>query len=267
MLPHRCHLKHQIPEFLENRLDPARHRAMEIHLEDCESCHREVETWRWIQQNCARHFETPPESRVISADCPATKRKKWPDSPSGTNTPRLLSQQWVPLLCGLLLVVTVAATLRHFLPVPNLPSEVAEDYRKIREGKLSLERYEQDAKELDRFFSMRGVPFDTKVADLRDLHYRLVGGRVHQLINRRSVLYVYQGRSGELLLCEMFVADTAALPSGGLLREGQKKKFLIYRAKLLNLVFWQDGNMMCVLASNIDSEQLLQAAELEANKI
>ena len=152
----------------------------------------------------------------------------------------------------------------HFLLLPDFPSEVAQDYRKIRNGTLDLERYAQDPKELDQFFSRRGVPFSTQVADLRALHYRLVGGRIHQLINRRSVLYVYQGRSGEVLLCEMFVGDMTDLPSGGVLRECQRKKFMVCRDKTISLVFWQDGEMACVLASDIDSEQLFQAALLEA---
>jgi hypothetical protein len=84
---------------------------------------------------------------------------------------------------------------------------------------LQLERYAQDPKELDQFFSRREVPSSTRVADLRPLHWRLVGGRVHQLINRRSALYLYRGRSDEILLCEMYVGDIAELPSGGLLRE------------------------------------------------
>jgi hypothetical protein len=167
------------------------------------------------------------------------------------------------LLCVVVLTVLAVLGLQH-LPLPEFPSDVAQDYRKIRDGTLDLERYVPDPKMLDKFFSSRGVPFGTRVADLQGLQYRLVGGRIHQLINRRSAMYVYRGRSGEILLCEMYVGTIAELPPGGVLRENQKQKFLIYRDRGLNLVFWQDGSMICVLASDIAPEQLLRAAQAEA---
>lgn len=266
MLPHPCDFKNEIVSFLEGRLDPRRRGAFQSHLGDCESCRQDLETWSWLERNCIGHRAVPAESDgTLESRRAAWSRKR---SCRAGHMPgsRLWSPCCLQLLSGLVFAVVAVVGLRHFWPLPDFPSEVAQDYRKIRTGKLDLERYTQDPKELDRFFAGRGVPFSTRVANLRDLHYYLVGGRVHQLINRRSALYLYRGRSGEILLCEMYVGDIAELPSGGLLRENQERRFLVYRAQALNLVFWQDGSMTCVLAADLEPEQLLQAAQAEARR-
>ncbi len=255
LLPQPCGFKNEIRNFLADRLDPPSVQAMESHLKQCESCRRDVETWGWIQRNCIAHREVAAES--------AATLKKRSCQLGRMRGSRLFSLQYFQSFCGLVLMVMAALGLRDILPLPDFPSEVARDYREIREGTLDLERYGQDPKELDQFFSRCGVPFGTRVADLRDQHYRLVGGRVHQLINRRSTLYLYRGRSGEILLCELYVGTMAELPSGGLLRESPERTFLIFRDQALSLVFWQDGNMICVLASDINFEQLLEAAQAE----
>lgn len=264
MPPHPCDFKNEIVPFLEGRIDPGKRGAIQSHLKDCESCRREVDTWGWIRRNCIGHREVPAESDATLEVRRAPGSRKRSCQLGHMHELTIRSTRPLRLICVLLLIAVVAMGLWRLLPLPDMPSEIARDYRSIRSGTLHLERHSQDPKELDQFFSSRGVPFRTRVADLRGLHYRLVGGRVHQVINRRSVLYVFQGRSGELLLCEMFVGEMTDLASGGVLRECQNKKFIVCSDKKINLVFWQDGEATCVLASDIDSEQLLQAALLEA---
>lgn len=264
MVPNPCDFKNEMFAFLEGRADPAKREVIQSHLKDCESCRRDAEAWGWIQRNCIGHREVPAESAATLEDWRAPgSRKRWCQL-GHMHGLTIRSTRPLRLICVLLLIAVAAMGLWRLLPLPDIPSEIARDYRGIRSGTLHLERHSQDPKELDQFFSSRGMPFRTRVADLGGLHYRLVGGRVHQLINRRSVLYVFQGRSGELLLCEMFVGEMTDLASGGVVRECQNKKFIVWSDKKINLVFWQDGEATCVLASDIDSEQLLQAALLEA---
>lgn len=266
MVPNPCDFKNEIVPFLEGRTDPGKRGAIESHLKDCESCRRRVDAWEWIQRNCIGHREVSAEPDATLEVRRAPGSRKRSSQLSLMHKSVITSARPLRLIFVLLLLLIAAAAvgLWRLLPLPDTPSEIARDYRSIRSGTLHLERHTENPTELDEFFFMCGLPFRTRVAHLRDLRYRLVGGRVHQLINRRSVLYVYQGRSGELLLCEMFVGDMTDLARGGVLRECQNKKFIVCSDNEINLVFWQDGETTCVLASDVDSEELLQAALLEA---
>lgn len=266
MVPNPCDFKNEIVPFLEGRTDPEKRGAIESHLKDCESCRRRVDAWGWIQRNCIGHREVSAEPDATLEVRRAPGSRKRSSQLSRMHKSVIASARPLRLISVLLLLLIAAAAvgLWRLLPLPDTASEIARDYRSIRSGTLHLERHTENPTELDEFFFMRGVPFRTRVAHLRDLHYRLVGGRVHHLINRRSVLYVYRGRSSELLLCEMFVGDMTDLARRGVLRECQNKKFIVCSDNEINLIFWQDGETTCVLASDVDSEELLQAALLEA---
>jgi hypothetical protein len=251
--------------FLEDCLDPETRGASQSHLKDCESARREVDTWGWIQRNCIGHREVPTEPDATLEAWRAPGSRKRSSQLCSMHESTIRSARPLRLICVLLPIAAAAVGLWRLLPLPDTPSEIARDYRSIRSGTLHLERHAEDPTELDRpilFHTRCAVshPSDRPAGPA----LRLMGGRVHQLINRRSVLYGYQGRSGELLLCEMFVGDMTDLARGGVLRECQNKKLIVCSDNEINLVFRQDKKAICVLPSDIDSERLLQAAVLEA---
>ncbi|MGH9936104.1 MAG: hypothetical protein ACREAM_07650, partial [Blastocatellia bacterium] len=175
------------------------------------------------------------------------------------------------------LVMGAAVALSYFLlrksperpaETAALPSAVARDYQNYRAEKLPLTLETGDVKELERFFSARGIAFDTRVFDLGMMNYHLVGGRVHQLIERQSALFVYRGKDRRILICQMYPGRAPELPlAGAVLRENNGIHFYIYRFDGLTLAFWQEGAITCVLTSDGDSEEVVQLAFAKAVKI
>jgi hypothetical protein len=100
------------------------------------------------------------------------------------------------------------------------------------------------------------------------MNYHLVGGRIHQLIGRQSALFVYRGKDRRLLICQMYPGQVTELPpASATLRENKGIRFHIYRADGLTAVFWQEGAVTCVLASDGDPEEVIQLAFVKAMKI
>jgi hypothetical protein len=65
----------------------------------------------------------------------------------------------------------------------------------------------------------------------------------------------------------MYAGTVAALPAGAVERENKGIRFYIYEKKDLTMVFWQEGTVVCVLASDIGAEQVIQLAFAKAMKI
>ncbi|HEV8429926.1 MAG TPA: hypothetical protein VGQ41_18640 [Pyrinomonadaceae bacterium] len=150
---------------------------------------------------------------------------------------------------------------------PDLPSEVARDYREYRTEKIRLTLTTADVKEMEKFFSDEHIPFETRVFDLGMMNYRLLGGRVNRLDTRKSAFFVYRGEGNAILVCQMYLGAVRELPAGAVLRENKGIHFYIYRKKGLTVAFWQEGAVICVLTSEIDSEQLIQLAFAKAIKV
>jgi hypothetical protein len=120
---------------------------------------------------------------------------------------------------------------------------------------------------MEQFFTQEGIPFRTRVFDLGMMNYRLLGGRVHELVTRKSAFFVYSGKRNAILVCQMYLGRVTELPAGAVRRESKGIPFYTYRVKNLSVAFWQEGPVTCVLTSNIDPEELLQLAIAKAVKV
>ena len=125
----------------------------------------------------------------------------------------------------------------------------------------------EDVREMEEFFSEAGIPFKTRVFDLEMMDYRLVGGRVHQLLHRQSALFVYRGKGNKIVVCQMYPGQVTKLPAGAVRRENKGIQFYIYRVNGMTVAFWQEGAVSCVLTSDIDPEEVAQLAFAKAVKI
>ena len=118
----------------------------------------------------------------------------------------------------------------------------------------------------DRNFARSGLPFATRVFDLRMMGHALAGGRVHRLGSVPSALFVYRGAQGDLVVCQMYEGRLEALRPASEERTHNGVRFRVYREGDLTLVFWQEGNVICVLAAAGDPESAVQLAFAKAAK-
>jgi anti-sigma factor RsiW len=269
------HFKDEIQDLLDHRLGPEARPEVEQHLESCEECRREFEALQWTRQFARR--QSAAQSAPAKLEKSILAALDLEDSQSRARAASAWSwfgQRRAILAYGLMLAISAALALSYFLfrrtpPAESaLASAIARDYQAYRAEKLPLTLETGEVKELERFFSAEGVAFDTRVFDLSMMNYHLTGGRVHQLIGRQSALFVYRGKDGRILICQMYPGQTTELPqAGATLRENNGIRFHIYRAGGLTLAFWQEGAITCALASDGDSEEVVQLAFAKAVKI
>jgi anti-sigma factor RsiW len=254
------HPKDALQELLDGRLQGEARARVEEHIASCTSCRGEIEALRLTKLAARRAFAAEPaphalQQRILHAldqedeRIPSRRRRR------------------VILATGLAASVLVAASLYLLKKPPALPVSVAEDYQAYQAGRTELDLRTSDPAALGRFFAERGVAFRTRVLDLGMMRYRLVGGRVHRLRGQTSAFFVYEGPGNRIVICQMFEGTLSDLPAGAVMREQGGISMRAYRVGVTSIAFWQEGKVVCVLASDLPMEDLIRLAFLKAMKV
>jgi anti-sigma factor RsiW len=249
------HLDDEIQDLLDGRLDEAERAKVEEHLASCAAC-------------------SAQRDRLVAVKTAAWRALRQPEAPSGVSaaiTAALDREQaaqrrrWRMAAAAAVLAAIVG--LVTYLRRPGLPDAAASDFARVADGSLVLESSSSDPASLERFFQARGIAFRTRVLDLGMMGYRLIGGRVHSLRGRPSALFVYRGPEGRLLVCEMYLGSLEELPSlARRVVEHGGFEFRAYRRGGSTQVFWQEGDVTCVLVSDAPLEEVLALAFAKAMK-
>jgi hypothetical protein len=290
------HFKEELQELLDNRLRRATRLEIEKHLALCEECSKEFRALSWAKELSRKQYEVDSTPDRLQQDILAALDREdlGQRDKAGPLGIRWTSRKAI-LVYSLLLLTVVGLILFYFLlgkptgkepeltqqPTPdkkeelpsqphsieNLPSEVASDYINYKAGGLPLMLTTEHVKQMEKFFSENGIPFQTRVFDLGMMNYRLMGGRVHKLGSRQSAFFVYRGTGNAILVCQMYPGQVTELPTAAVERENKGIRFYVYRVKEMTLTFWQEGAITCVLASDSDPEEVVQLAFAKAIKV
>ena len=262
------HYDTEIQELLDGRLDATLRSEVETHLEGCAECRRRLEALRAIKhaasQMAAGHEAPSGLAGDIARALDTEDRKR--TRPGAGWRRHGTHAAWAS---AALLVLAVAGSwlLLRRSAAADLIAHVADDYRRHRSGELRLELETARPEEAEAMFRRRLPDLHARVFDLGMMGYRVAGARVHQLSGRPSALFTYRGVGGDVLLCEMYQGRTAELPSPAERRVHDGIEFLIYHREGLTLVFWQEGEIVCVLASDIAPEAIVALAFAKAIKV
>jgi anti-sigma factor RsiW len=247
------HLADGLQELVDGRLDaPARSRA-EAHLADCERCRRELDVLRALK----RGLRNAGASADVPSELDALIRGAIGREPSDEGRGRPRALPW--LIAAAAAVVALVSAL--FLK-PDVSARVARDYAEFRSGALPLELETADPERLEAFFRERGLPY--RVFDLQMMGFRLVGGRVHRVGGRTSAFYVYRGEGNKILICQMYPVEIGDLPRGAERRVVNGIPFHVVRRGGTNMVFWPEGDVACVLVSDLPPQEVLALAVAKA---
>jgi anti-sigma factor RsiW len=258
------HAGEELQLLLDGRLTPERRAAVEAHLASCRRCQRELDALRRVKATVRENLPerpVPPEvvarvSAAIAAETGRVGRRE--------RTARI---RWSGVI--LALSVAAAAALLVVLAPRSRPDPVgaaALDFASYRAASLALQLETHDPRTLERFFAGGRLPFATRVFDFGMMGYSLAGGRVHRLAGQRSALFAYENGDGRRVICEMYEGRLTELPPGAEGREHDGIRFRVYRTAGVTLVFWQEGSVVCVLATDGDPEAAVQLAYAKAIK-
>lgn len=101
--------------------------------------------------------------------------------------------------------------------------------------------------------------------DLAMMGYTIGGGGGVDLDGRSAAAWVYRGPNGTLL-CEMFVGGVEDLPPPQETRVTNDFTFYIYHRDGGTQVFWEEGDVLCVLASTLPANEVIDLAIAKAMK-
>jgi anti-sigma factor RsiW len=253
------HYGEELQDFLDETLTDARRAEVAAHLETCARCRRELDALRWVKVEASKDVG----EAELPADLSARVRAALDTEDKSSVATTISRRKWIAasaLVAAALLIVFLRG---HKV---TLPDRVAAAFRAYDTGVMPLEFESSDPKAIEAYFARNGITFETRVFDLGMMQYHLVGGRVHRLDDDRriSALFAYRGPGARKLVCQMFQGTVAELPRTDDVREHNGIRFHVYGEGNVTLVFWQEGDTLCVLTSDAPADDVVQLAFAKA---
>lgn len=116
---------------------------------------------------------------------------------------------------------------------------------------------------IERYFAEAGA-LRVRVIDLSMMGI-VNEGAVRLLNNNHPIaLMAYRMPSGARLVCQMYEGLLADLPPPAATREQNGFRFQLYRRGTLTLVFWQEGELVCVLGAELPADEVMALAVAKA---
>lgn len=255
------HPGEQLADLVDGRLREAEAATVRAHLEQCAACravHDELRAARGAAR--ALQAEVPMPADLLASVTRALDREDALE--------RQAAPARVPMTVRVLL--QVAATFAIVLlfraiatPPRDLPRELAAIQRRVGSPQLRLEVVSSDVQAIERYFAEAGAP-RVRVIDLSMMGIVNEGGVRYLNNNRPVALMAYRTPSGARLVCQMYEGLLADLPPPAETREQNGFRFQVYRRGALTMVFWQEGDLVCVLGSELPAEEVMALAVAKA---
>ncbi len=256
-------------EYVDGRCRPLERENIETHLAACTSCRDGVAALRSLRSILAAERERTAapdldfEARLRNAlDASDASLRPARGSPAAPRPRRLIRMA---------LAVAAAAAIAVFwltrgidLPAQDLATAALADADSARAGRHEVGLATADAAALTRFHRENGIAFRSRVLDLAMMGWTLEGGGVDDLAGRPSAFALYRDAAGRWLVCRMFEGEFAALPSPQSRFEAGGFTFHVYRNATTTAVFWREGDVLCVLSSDLPEEQVRALAVAKA---
>ena len=257
---------------LDGRLSPQERREIEEVLQTDRDARARLAALRWSKQAAALHLRDTDVPAAL-ADRLSEQLRKERESAAGPAIPgaghRWLSVPLAGLAAGFILLIGLLAWWQ-FRAAEPIPEIVVRDFEAFQEGRIELDIESADTDRIEAMFRSSGVRFRTRVFDFGMMGYNALGGRVHKIQDRTSAFFVYENAQGVRIICQMYRGVVEELPDSGRtgIRTNDGIEFHVYQTpEGITLVFWQEGDVTCVLASEGDSEETVQLAFAKAVKI
>jgi anti-sigma factor RsiW len=260
------HFDLELQDLLDDRLPDAERERVQAHVDRCARCHQELDELRRGRDFARGHAQRVEVPREVEEDLSRLLEARGPGG--------LHAEAWHGIDVGRRRILTyglsgLGAAAALFAAVylgrsDDLPAEAVRSYTTDAGRANRLEVVTSDPGTLERYFESR-LPFKTHVFDLGMVNYRLLGGRAAKLGGHDSALYVYQG-PGLRLVCHMYQGDLSELAPPDERRFHDDLTFLVYRRGMETAVFWSEGRIICVLVSQLPTEEVLGLAFAKARK-
>jgi anti-sigma factor (TIGR02949 family) len=238
--------------------------SLEAHLDECARCRLVLGKERALKQAmraAGRSIHAPSQLRArILAD-----RRIFPET-----------RQWWDYLWpaphiarpALAVALFLAIVLPTFILLKSTSDPIAvaalETYDLFRRGELPVQRAEpkEIVEQLTRSVGGRFHPmgYDLTAKDLKP-----VAGLVREIEGRKVLVAIYEGKGGTLFCYTFLGSETDAPPNAARFFDAVKKmNFYAFSRGNVNAVFHREGEVICILASEMPMDALLALASSKA---
>ena len=256
-----------ITALVDLELDQAEQSALEAHLKECSGCRLAFEEELALKQKIRQagervHAPALLRNRILSDQriFPERSRARWQDYI--WPLPRLALPA---LAAGLLLAIALPGL---FLLKPKsepIAAAALETYDLFARGELSVRRTENPDEIVEQLTRAVGGRFHPMGYDLSAMNLRPVAGVVREIRGRKILVAIYQGEGGSLL-CYTLLGSEADAPANAakFFDPDMKMNFYAFSRAGVNAVLHGEGDVICILASEMPMDELLALVKAKA---
>jgi len=258
-----------ITALVDHELPEPERALLETHLNECADCRTALAAERALKQaihGTGAQLRAPDALRARILSDP----RIFPARGGFVRTWRDYLWPMPPALrpaLAMAILLAVSLPAYYFLDYRRDPIAVAalESYDLFVQGKLPVSRpasADEIAALLTRAVSGRFHPmgYDFTVMDLRP-----VAGLVREIDGRKILVAIYQGPRGTIFCYTFLGSEADAPPNAAKFFDSEKKlNFYAFSRGTVNAVFHREGDVICILASEIPMAELLAVTRLKA---
>jgi hypothetical protein len=254
-----------ITALVDNELEQGARPGLEAHLNECSGCRlafeEEMALKRKIRQaGVVMHAPALLRNRILSDSriFPEKSRSArqwlenlWPGSPVYRT--------------ALALAVVMLLLLPTYYISSRISQTVAlaalETYDSFARGELPVERMQNSDDIVGRLTRAVDGRFQPMGYDLTAMNLKPVAGMVREAQGRKILVAIYQGEGGSLLCYTFLGSEGDAPPNAARFFDPDKKiNFYAFSRAGINAVLHREGDVICILASEMPMDELLALA-------
>ena len=256
-----------ITALVDGELAGPERELLESHLHECAHCRAIMEEENAVRQKVRSH------SALLSAPAPLRRKILADERILPEPMPRWWEYFWLrPGLAGgafIGLILAIALPTFFALKTPREPLAAAalETYARFARGELSVERTENPKEVVAQLTKAVGGELHPMGYDFSTVDLKPVAGLVREINGRKILIAIYQGPGGTLF-CYTFFGSEADAPAEAarFLDSARRMSFYAFSQGKVNAVLHREGQIICILASEMPMDDLLALARSKAQK-
>jgi anti-sigma factor (TIGR02949 family) len=259
-----------ITALIDQELGQAERSSLEEHLSECSGCRLAFEEEAALKQKireAARRINAPGHLRTRILSDPRIFPEKNRSARRWQDYLRPMPSLLRPILAFALLLAIALPTF-YFLKPRGEPIALAalETYDRFLGGELPVRRTENTDEIVGELTRAVGGHFHPMGYDLTAMNLRPVAGLVREIDRRKVLVAIYQGQGGTLF-CYTFLGSEKDAPANAarFFEAAKKMNFYAFSRGGVNAVLHREGDIICILASEMPMEELLALAKSKAN--
>jgi anti-sigma factor RsiW len=243
-------------------LDPEQS-SLEAHLEECARCRlalQEEQALKRAVRGAGQDLRVPSELRVRILSDP----RIFPDQMRS-------SRKWQDYIfrpafaAALLLIVALPAFYWFQQRSSPIALAAVETYDLFLKGELPVQRMENPKEVVAQLTQAVGGRFHPMGYDLTAMNLTPVAGLVREIQGRKILVAIYQGQGGSLFCYTFLGSEEDAPPDAARFFDADKKmNFYAFSRGEANAILHREGEVICILASNMPMAELLALAQSKA---